>query len=276
MSIKHAIRDWALVAAPHLTLQILSWRSQRQIIASERKSGRLAASKEFVRNNGPYVLGGPFVGLEYPKRTIAKRNLVGKLLASYEDELHDFVEASLANPHTMIVNVGSADGYYSVGYALRAPKIPVIAFDTDPWARRATRDLAILNGVQNVRVKSMCTPEWLGQNLKEGSLILSDCEGYETVLLDPAIAPHLKSATILVEIHEHNSPGAEETIRHRFAYTHDINFVTSREKNPENYKALAVVPEEMRAHVISEGRGRYVQNWLLLAPILKGSEEVLS
>ena len=273
MSIKHAIRDFALAAAPKLTLQLLSWRSQRLIIASERDSGRLDASREFVRIEGAQVLAGPFKGLGYPEYTIAKRNLVGKLIASYEDELHDFVEATLEKAPTLIVNVGSADGYYTVGYALRAPETPVVAFDADPWARRATRVLADLNNAHNVSVKSICTPQWLGANLPEGSLILSDCEGYETVLLDPGIAPQLRSATVLVEIHEHNSPGAEDTIRRRFAETHDISVATSHQKDPSDYNALVSVPEEMRAYVISEGRGNYVQNWLLISPIAAKSED---
>lgn len=266
MSIKHTIRDFALAVAPNLTLQVLSWRSQRLIIARERETGRLAASNEFVHNEGPAVLAGPFKGLHYPEDTISRRNLVHKLLASYEDELHDFVEETLSKAHSMIVNVGSADGYYTVGYALRAADTPVIAFDTDPWARRATRALANLNRAHNVTVKSMCTPQWLGANLLEDSLILSDCEGYETVLLDPDVAPQLASATILVEIHEHNTPGAEDIIRRRFAETHEVSATTSRKKDPGEYDALLSVPEEMRAHVISEGRGSYVQNWLLLSP----------
>lgn len=276
MLIKHVLRDFALVVAPKLTLQALSWRSQRLIIASERDTGRLNASKEFVRSQGARVLAGPFKDLEYPEETIAKRNLVGKLLASYEDELHDLVETTLDMAHTMIINVGSADGYYTVGYALRAQDTPVIAFDADPWARRATRALAKLNGAHNVSVKSICTPQWLGANLQEGSLILSDCEGYETVLLDLAIAPQLKSATVLVEIHEHNSPGAEATIRSRFADTHQISVVVSRHKDTSNYNALAAVPEEMREYVISEGRGSYVQNWLLLLPIAQVSQKAPS
>lgn len=266
MSIKHTLRDFALAVAPNPTLQVLSWRSQRLILARESETGQLDASNEFVRIQGPAVLAGPFKGLDFPEDTIARRNLVHKLIASYEDELHDFVEETLSRAHSMIVNVGSADGYYTVGYALRATDTPVIAFDTDPWARRATRALAKLNGAHNVSVKSMCTPQWLGANLREDSLVLSDCEGYETVLLDPAVAPQLRTATVLVEIHEHNSPGAEDIIRRRFADTHEIRAATSRHKDPGDYDALLSVPEETRAHVISEGRGSYVQNWLFLSP----------
>lgn len=268
MSIKHAIRDFAIAVAPNLALQVLSWRSQRLIIARERYTGRLAASQEFVRSKGPTVLAGPFKGLQYPEDTIASRNLVHKLVASYEEELHDFIEETLSKTHSMIVNVGSADGYYTVGYALGAIDTSVIAFDTDPWARRATLALAKLNNAPNVSVKSMCTPQWLSANLQESSLVLSDCEGYETVLLDPAIAPQLRTATVLVEIHEHNSPGAEKIIRSRFADTHEIRFVTSRDKDPADYDALLSVPEEMRALVISEGRSSYIQNWLFLSPLV--------
>lgn len=270
MSVKHTVRDLAIRIAPHFALQILSWRSQRLIMASERETGRLDASRAFIRDVGARVLSGPFKDLKYPEAIIERRNLVPKILASYEDELHGFVKETLSKGYAAIVNVGSADGYYTVGYAMRAPDTPVIAFDTDPWARRATRALADCNGANNVTVKAMCTPDWLHENLPEDSLLLSDCEGYEFILLDPEVAPQLRTATILVEIHEHNAPGAEDEICRRFAQTHQIKIATSREKDPASYEALTVVPRDMQAIVISEGRSHYIQNWLLLTPKTHG------
>lgn len=272
MTIRHSLRDLGLSIAPSLTLQVLSWRSQRLIMANERKSGRLSASQEFIRQWGSKVLAGPFKGLEYPEKTVAERNLVGKILASYEDELHEFVEEICEKKYSMIINVGSADGYYTVGLALRAPLTKVIAFDTDIWARQATKALALLNGAKNIQIRSMCSPAVLREILPPNGLLVSDCEGYETTLLDPSECPQLKTATILVEIHEHNSPGAESIIRKRFSDSHEIRVATSRRKKSADYKPLSTLSEEMSSLVISEGRGSYIQNWLLLLPMTSNVE----
>lgn len=261
--IKHRIRDLGLRVVPRLMSEILSYRSQQLVMRLERETGRIAASRAFCDSHGQGVKSGPFAGMRYPDATVQTRNLIPKILGSYESEIYPWIDEVLKQDYRTVVNVGCADGYYAVGLAMCMPHTRIIAFDTDVWARSSTRLLAIENKVQNVRVEAMCTPKWLNGNLERDSFLLVDCEGYERVLLDPSASPCLYDCDILVELHEHLVPGLMDTIQTRFISTHRIAFVTSVEKDPADFPALSVVPPSMREKVISEGR-HAVQTWLYL------------
>ena len=263
MKIRHKIRDLALKFSPEAASQILAWRSQRLIMRIEEKSGLIEASKQFVTKYGDRVLNGPFKGMKYPKDTIFKRNLIPKLIGSYEDELHPWINLLIAEKYANIINVGSADGYYSVGFAIACPDANVTSFDTDPWARSATRQLAVANNVINSRMLSMCTPIWLAQNLSTNSLIIVDCEGFEETLLDPSVAPSLFHADILVELHDHAAPDIESTIRRRFESTHEIRSVSWKQKASRDYSNLEFLSPSMADAALSEGRSA-PQEWLLM------------
>src|SRR5436190_882004 len=63
------------------------------------------------------VLGGIFKGLQYPRFESSGSGLVTKLLGSYENELHPFIQQLGANKYTEIIDIGCAEGYYAVGLA---------------------------------------------------------------------------------------------------------------------------------------------------------------
>ncbi len=262
MSLKQIAKGIGASLAPELTTELLSWRSQRLIMKNERTSGRLAASQHYCAQRGSVVAKGPFKGMRYPRFTVECRNLIPKLIGSYEDELSPWMEEIVARHYPTIVNVGSADGYYTVGLALRCAAARVIAFDTDPWARTATRALASENSAGNVEVHKMCTPRWMREQLLTGSIALVDCEGFEAQLLDLQAAPNLVESDFLVELHEHVDPGIGERISGMFEATHDIRSMPSRAKPPADYPELEDIEPSMRARVIYERAPD--QNWLYL------------
>lgn len=69
--------------------------------------------------------------MKYTAGAILGRNSVPKLLGSYECELHEIIESALRSNHHRVIDVGSAEGYYAVGFALKRG-CHVVAFDTDP------------------------------------------------------------------------------------------------------------------------------------------------
>jgi hypothetical protein len=262
--LKRAIRSVGMALAPQLTLELLAARSQRHVLRVERESGQLAASHAFVARHGRQVLGGPFAGLTYPESSARERNVVQRLLGSYECELHPWIEEIVRTDHPMLIDVGTSDGYYAAGFARRMPGTRVVGFDTDRWARRVTQDLFAQNALANARVDSMCSPQWLRNHLPPGSLVFSDCEGYEAVLLDPKAAPVLLACDILVELHEKPAPGIAELLRRRFAATHDIRTVAFGPRRPEDWPALEAVPEPLRSVAIDEHRGHAGQQVMFL------------
>lgn len=254
-TVKQQVKKIGMAVAPKTTLALLSARSQALIIRIERETGALASSHEFVRSHGRKVLRGPFEGLQYPERVAQERNLVHRLVGSYEKELYPWCEEIIERQYQILLDIGTADGFYAVGFAMRMPQAQVIGFDTDRWARCATEDLIRENGVSNVEVKSTCSPEWLRDNLKPGTLIFSDCEGYELVMFDPALVPALTECDMVIELHERPAPGVEDTIRDRFADTHTIRLVTYRDHETSDFPELEILEPARRARAISEGRG---------------------
>lgn len=253
--IKQFIKNIGMALAPGFTHQFLAARSQALIMRIERDSGTLSASRAFVGKHGRTVLRGPFKGMRYSQRIANERNLVHRLVGSYENELHGWCEEVVRNQYGVLLDIGTADGFYAVGFAQRMPKTQVIGFDTDPWARAATKELIAENGVRNVEVKSMCSPDWLNCHLKPNSLIFSDCEGYEMVLFNSALVPALTRCDMVIELHERPAPGVEQALAARFAESHDMRLATYGCRDPEDYPELEAIPPELRASAISEGRG---------------------
>ena len=132
--------------------------------------------------HGWQVMGGPFQGMIYGDTAVCSA-LLPKLAGSYEVELHPLLDSLRAADYDTVVDVGCAEGYYAVGFARKWVGIQVIAFDTDVQARELCAQKTEENGVAaRVRVEGACEGETL-RDVVPRSLLISDCEGYELVLL---------------------------------------------------------------------------------------------
>ncbi|MEL6686854.1 MAG: hypothetical protein AAFP97_04460 [Pseudomonadota bacterium] len=263
MSLKEAIKNVGMTVAPRMTMELLSARSQKLIMEIEQKRGRVDASKAYVREFGPAVTEGPFKGMVYPDMTIAERNLINKFIGAYEKQLYPWLETAVQKKPKKIVNIGSADGYYSVGLAMRCPDATVYSFDTDRWARGATQALADVNNVKNIEVLAYCDTKWLKGNIGSDTLLLIDCEGGEMQLADAKRIPNLLDADLVIELHDHVVPGIEEKIRSWYGETHTISAVDDPRHQPDAFPQLESVAPDMRMEVLTEGRGPD-QRWLYL------------
>jgi len=187
------------------------------------------------------------------------------LLGTYEFQLHPWVALVAAGQYSQIIDVGSSFGYYAVGLALLFPEIPVVAFDTDWWARAACREMATESRTSNVEVAGFCSPAWLDRNLRPSSLILCDCEGYEAELLTTSTSRALSSATVIVETHDMIKPGVTQAIRKRFAWSHQVaTVVAGLETVPIPPVDLSFLTADEIRSALREVRGS--ETWLLLTP----------
>jgi hypothetical protein len=213
---------------------------------------------------GNEVLSGPFRGMVLSPATKAEQ--IGPfLLGVYESELHRAWDLVLSGNFNQIIDVGAKFGYYAIGIARRYPASRVLAFDTDRWARRAMAEMADDNQVSNVEVRGYCSPEWLAENLTEGSLILSDCEGFEGQLFCSVPIPNLASATLIIETHENAAQGVTARLRQQLERTHSVVEIvsdTSRRMAPVD---LSFLNEREQWLAINEVRGR-PQVWLVAMP----------
>ncbi len=261
---KQTLKRRLLAAAPEWTSAVLSARARAHSHCWVRECGLGALTEKLVAALGPVVQSGPFRGLSLTRMT-HREHLGPFLLGTYEYELHPWFESLAKARFAQVLDVGAEFGYYAVGLARIFPDTPVFAFDPDWWARAACREMAQANVTPNVSVRAFCSPRWLDRNLQPGSLIVSDCEGYERELLTRSRSQSLASATLIVETHDEFCPGATSAIRSQFALSHQIATVSShqtgRPNPPVDLGFLSANELGSAKHEI-----RPDQSWLLLTP----------
>ena len=190
---------------------------------------------------GGIVQRGPLAGLRYPRTVFPfAPRLPGKLLAQYEAELAPTFARLIDHGFDTFVDVGSSEGYYAVGFALKSPGTRVHAFDENDLARRLCRLLARANRVADrVTVGGYCEHDDLRRLAAQGEVcVLSDCEGCELQLLDPVAAPELARCTIVVELHEDEHAGLTDTVLGRFRDTHRVEVIDSRPRDRAEVEPL--------------------------------------
>ena len=212
------------------------------------------------------MLSGPFKDMLLPtEASWSDGDASAKLLGVYEAELHGAVEAGLARRPDLIVNVGCAEGYYAVGLARRAPEARLVAFDIDEKAQGICRGSAEANGVTGpFEVRGLCQPGDLRALVETASapLLVIDCEGYETTLLEAA--EPLAHCDLIVECHDFTDRNLTETLKGRFAATHDLTLVREGPRDPAAFPMLGKLSSFERWLMVCEWRPE-VMHWLVLS-----------
>ncbi len=214
------------------------------------------------------VKHGPFKGLIYPSKSSTGSALYPKLLGSYERELHPEIEDLLKNDYSEILDVGSAEGYYAIGTAMRSPSSKVYAFDTNPRAQGLCSQMAKVNSVEErVEVGSTLTPKALGQFKFTGrALIISDCEGFEIDLFNKSNIGNLKNCDVLIETHDFVNLDISTTLKEVFSETHNISSVYSLDDIHKaimyDYPELKDLTLQGKREVLREGRAR-IMEWVI-------------
>jgi hypothetical protein len=216
---------------------------------------------------GGMVSSGPFEGMRYVDYATGGA-YAPKLLGTYEMELHPWVRQLLEVPYEMMVNVGCAEGYYAVGFALSAARrdMGILAFDIDPAARESIRELAERNGVRDrVEVRGACDWRQIQAWPRKRTLLLCDIEGMERELLDPAAAPALRELDLLVEIHD--PPGErsiEDLLIQRFGGSHRAGVAEHRRRRAKDFPLPWLLWREPWQLAAMDEERRLGTRWLLL------------
>jgi hypothetical protein len=175
--------------------------------------------------DGTVVRAGPFAGLRIGA-TSTEGGHAPRLLGCHEQALHPHLERLIARGFGRVVNVGCADGYYAVGLARRLPAAPVHAHDISERARAACAEVAAMNGVADrVSIGGALDAAALDALLDRPALLVVDIEGAEDALIDPAAAPGIRHAALIVECHEGVKPGITQRIAARLGATHHVTRV---------------------------------------------------
>ena len=222
------------------------------------------------RRTGGRVAAGPFKGLRLPG-SVPDDCYGAALLGAYECENHDWFERQFSREWTAAVDVGSSEGYYSTGLALRLPHATVHAFEAEAGLRAQTADSARRNGVADrVVVHGTADVQALAALPLTSALVVSDCEGAERELIDPAAVPWLARSALLVELHDFAAPGTTEILQRRFAATHDIFIATQAARDPAEWATRAGITVVDARILLEELRpidGVHVDSrWMWLTP----------
>ncbi|TXN60386.1 hypothetical protein FV228_23350 [Methylobacterium sp. WL18] len=220
---KNVVRNLLYKIAPDF-MRLRAARIRRKINYEIFRDRQTSSRKSLFDNRDIKILSGPFAGLRYIDE-ITWGPIEPKWLGTYEFELHPILRDIIASSYNEIVDVGSAEGFYSIGLAWKCPSSTVFAFDVDPISREQQRRLASLNGVENLVIRKFCKNEDLQKLISDKTLVICDIEGHEIDLLNIDLTPRLKNADILVELHNtatRSMLDIEKEITNRFLKSHSI------------------------------------------------------
>lgn len=223
------------------------------------------ATKKYIKVYGRIISKGPFSGMKYVCGAVGSM-YIPKLLGSYEEELQDLIKEILAKKvYSTIIDVGCAEGYYAIGFAIRYSNAFVYAFDVDEKARNLCSEMASLNNVADrVFIAGECNYSNLTKLLNEKTLIIADCEGAEFNLLDPVQVPALLLTDLLIELHDFVNPLITPTILNRFHSTHKITMYDAQQRKLEIYPELLNLFGKKGSSLLIKERDLIGQQWAFL------------
>lgn len=214
------------------------------------------------------ILYGPFKGLSFNAGNTGASSNFAKMLGSYESEINAFIETALQNNYANLINIGSDDGYYAIGFAVKMPQLKIYTFDYNKKAWASLQQNAELNGVgDRILQAGLFTAKDL-EVFADGqrNLFIVDCEGAEKEIFTKDNLTGLINSDLIIELHLHIHPELENYFRKIFEETH---FVEIQDSIPDYLKAsrsncteLSNVPFALKKYITSE-REVFMQ-WIFL------------
>jgi predicted O-methyltransferase YrrM len=155
------------------------------------------------------------------------------LLGLYECELFDSIEQVIANDPDLVLNIGSAEGFYGIGFGMRTTA-QIVLVDISEAAIGIARENAQANKINKIQFSTDSSVENFRNYLSKYKkpVVFMDCEGYEENFLDLEVIPELKVTTIIVESHDCIRAGLTEKLVSRFENTHHVELIPQGSKNP--------------------------------------------
>jgi len=190
------------------------------------------------------VISGPFCGMRYINEVVWGP-IEPKWFGTYEQELHPIIIRIIDEKYDTIIDVGSAEGYYSVGLAMVMPQSIVHSFEIDPLSRFQQARLAKLNNVTNIKLHRYCRHQDIDRVFSGRTLLICDIEGFERELLEPKKSASLRYIDVLVELHGTETVPMvkmESDIKSRFQDNHKISKIIAEPRVGTAHPAFNLDP----------------------------------
>ena len=185
----------------------------------------LLLQNTLIKNNGLVVLEGPFKGLKFLSKSL-EGCYVPKLLGCYEQPLHKTIEKVIQTKYDVVLNIGSAEGYYAAGFAKSMPQTLIKAFDLNEAVKEPVAQLLLSNAITNcVYSNNEFLSEHFNAYQNKKTLVFCDIEGEERNLLDPLAAPSLLNMDIIAEAHDCFDKTISNELVKRFSKSHAIEII---------------------------------------------------
>ena len=211
---------------------------------------------------------GPFKNMLFNWGNTGASSNFAKMLGSYESEIHPFIKAALQNNYANLINIGSDDGYYAIGFGVKMQSLKIYAFDTNKEAWPILQQNAKLNGVGERTLQAGLFSKKDLEIFADGqrNLFVVDCEGAEKEIFTEAAVKGLINSDLIIELHLHIHPELDIYFRNLFSATHEIVFQDSvpdyLKARVNNYPELAQANFELKKYITGE-RDVFMQ-WILL------------
>jgi len=227
---------------------------------------KVAELADFFKNKE--VLNGIFKGLKYPDMSSIGSALYPKLLGSYESELNDIIINLKVDKYDNIIDIGCAEGYYAIGFSMLNKHALIYAYDINQKALDLCLKMAHLNSVSDrVILKKKCEADELKQIVSKGkTLIISDCEGFESELFNDSNIIDFVSTDLIIETHDFIDIDISDKLEFLFSKTHSVTRVKSiddfQKLKKYNYSELFQFNVDMKKEMIFENRP-CIMDWLI-------------
>jgi hypothetical protein len=229
-------------------------RSRRHQMRLLKREGLIDAAARYIERNGSTVKHGPFAGTIYSLDSALSRHSIPKLLGTYEQELHGIIRMIEQRKYDLVIDIGSAEGYYAIGLA-RLLRTKVEAYDPEPIERSYCERAAERNNVSSlVATRAMFRKSDIHTYRNLRVLCICDCEGFEAELFDAKTVIAVAKWDLLIELH-----GRTTEQLPRLDWPHKTSTISSTTRK-ETYAELDGCGDPIR--LLSEWRYAAGQTWL--------------
>lgn len=244
---------------------------------------RLSLSHNIVSSCNHTVMYGPFKGMKLLESQYwGQADLPSKLLGFYEQEVVEkILQIQEKTPKVGLINLGGADGYYSIGSVFSGLFQHAYVFETSQRGRDNINTAAKLNNVEkNVTVLGEATTTSFQELLHKlpchvsNTLILVDIEGDEYKIFTPEMINCLKESTLIIEAHiETNNDQPTQSLLKEKAHLFEllkqhfnVEIFRTKGRDLSQIAMLKSLSDNIRSLLISEGRTS-LGEWWYLSPL---------
>ena len=239
-------------------------------IAIHKKRKLLSQELSAVMNNT--IKYGPFAGMIFSRDYWWGNSDRGAmLLGIYEQEILSAI-MSVQNKYNVFIDLGAADGYYSIGSLISQKFNVSYAFEISIKGREVIQNNATLNNCSNkLHIFGEATKNFYKSIPKkelDSAVILIDIEGAEFSLFDSELFSNLKKSIIFIEVHDwlyKDSKKKMTELTNNAKPFFKISTLTTASRDLSKFPELFDYEDSDRWLIASEGRPK-LMSWLRLDP----------